>query len=213
MTIIAPSLLAANWNDINGEMKKLTHNAVKWIHFDVMDGNFVPATTYSPQQLKEVAKFDQFHFDVHLMVSNPIKQATAFANAGADSITFHIEATDNPQKVIDHIKSLNKKVGISLKPATSVDSVIPFLDQIDILLIMSVEPGKGGQGFIDGSLERISKFAKLKEKHNFLIEVDGGIKDFNAPDIIAAGADVLVAGSYIFNADDYNKNIDKMLKK
>ena len=213
MTIIAPSLLSADWNNIDSEMQKLHHKAIKWIHFDVMDGVFVPNTTYTPEQLKMVSKYDQFHFDIHLMVADPITKASEYGKCGANSITFHIESTREPQKVIDHIKSMGLKVGISLKPNTPISAVLPYLEQIDILLIMCVEPGKGGQSFIKGSVERTKEFAKLKKEYNFLIEIDGGVKDFNAQEIIEAGADVLVAGSYIFSSSDYNQAVDNLLKK
>ncbi len=212
MTIIAPSLLAADWSDIDKEIEQLTHPSIKWVHFDVMDGKFVPAITYNPEQMKQVSKHTRFHHDVHLMVVDPITQAKKYAAAGAKSITFHYEAAECVKTTIQEIKKLGVQVGISLKPNTDAKLIKPYLNDIDILLVMSVEPGKGGQGFIKGSLERIAEFAKLKNNHNFIIAVDGGIKDFNSKEIIEAGADVLVVGSYIFGSKNYNKAVNKLIK-
>lgn len=211
MVIIAPSLLAANWNKIDDEIKQIKHPNVKWIHFDIMDGHFVPNKTYSPNQLLNLSTKHKYYWDVHLMVKDPLNQATEFAKAGANLITFHFEATNDCQKIINHIKSLKCDVGISIKPLTDVKVLLPFLNQINVVLVMSVEPGKGGQKFIPNALEKIKFLKNQQNNNNFLIEVDGGVKDFNSNQIIQAGANVLVAGSYIFKSLDYYKQITKLL--
>ena len=209
--IIAPSLLAANWDDIDQEIIDIKHPHVKWIHFDVMDGKFVPNITYTPTHLQNLSSKHDYFWDVHLMVADPIKQAQQYAAVGANLLTFHYEATKDHLKVIETIKKLNCQVGISIKPQTKVEVLKPFLDLIDVVLVMSVEPGKGGQSFIPQSLDKIQTLKKWKDKHHFLIEVDGGIKDFNAKQVFKAGADVLVAGSFIFGSDNYYQEIDKLI--
>ena len=171
-----------------------------------MDNQFVPNLTIGPPVVKSLRPNTKKFLDVHMMVIEPEKLVEPFAIAGADSITFHIEATDDPQSVIDLIKASGTKVGISIKPATPLAEIEPYYDQIDLVLVMSVDPGFGGQGYLDGSTERVEKVKQiLIEKclqDRVLIEVDGGIKLHNAEEVINAGADVLVAGSAIFGADD-----------
>ncbi len=210
--IIAPSLLAANWKNIDQEIEKIKHPHVKWIHFDVMDGKFVPNITYTPKQLKAISKKHNYFWDVHLMVNNPIKEVKKYADAGANLLTFHYEATNNHHQVIEEIKKLNCKVGISIKPNTKVNLLKPLIKEIDVVLVMSVEPGKGGQSFIASSLDKIKTLKEWKQDHNFLIEVDGGIKDYNASEVFQAGADVLVAGSFIFGSKNYFNQINKLVK-
>jgi len=171
-----------------------------------MDNQFVPNLTIGPPVVKSIRPKTNKFLDVHMMVIEPEKLVEPFAKAGADLITFHIEATDDPQSVIDLIKSTGTQVGISIKPSTPLSDIEPFYDQVDLILVMSVEPGFGGQGYVDGSTERIRNIKKrLKEQclqDRVLIEVDGGIKLHNAKEAIDAGADVLVAGSAVFGADD-----------
>ena len=171
-----------------------------------MDNQFVPNLTIGPPVVKSLRSKTNKFLDVHMMVIEPEKLVEPFAKAGADMITFHIEATDNPQSVIDLIRSTGKQVGISLKPSTPVSEVEPFFEHIDLILVMSVEPGFGGQGYLDGSTERIQEIKqKLVEQclqDRVLIEVDGGIKLHNAKEVIDAGGDVLVAGSAIFGTED-----------
>ena len=190
-----------------------------YIHIDVMDNHFVPNLSIGPAVVKSIRSVSKTYFDVHLMVTNPRAIFDSFAKAGANGITFHIETVDNPGSLIDQIKFMNLEVGISLKPGTSLAQVTPFLDQINRVLIMSVEPGFGGQKFIKSSLDKIQQLnhalVKYGLKDRVEIEVDGGIKLENAQDVINAGADSLVVGSGIFKAQDPVKQLAafKLLQK
>ena len=203
---LAPSILSADFANLQLALSQCDEGGAHWIHVDVMDNQFVPNLTIGPPVVKSLRPNTKKFLDVHMMVIEPEKLVEPFARAGADSITFHIEATDDPQSVIDLIKSTGAKVGISIKPATPLAEIEPYYDQIDLVLVMSVDPGFGGQGYLDGSTERIEKVKQmLIEKcleDRVLIEVDGGIKLHNAEEVVNAGADVLVAGSAIFGADD-----------
>ena len=211
--IIAPSILSADFSHLQYALKRCDNGGAEYIHIDVMDNHFVPNLTIGPAVVKSIRPVSQKFFDVHLMVDKPKDFIQPFADAGADGITFHVEATDNPGHVIDLIRSANKQIGISLKPNTPISAVEPFLDQIDLLLIMSVEPGFGGQDYIDGSTNRINEIHnRLKElglREKVLIEVDGGIKLTNAKEVVDAGADILVAGSAIFRSKNPAKSIQK----
>ena len=203
---LAPSILSADFTNLKLALSQCDEGGAHWIHVDVMDNQFVPNLTIGPPVVKSLRPNTKKFLDVHMMVIEPEKLVEPFARAGADSITFHIEATDDPQSVIDLIKATGAKVGISIKPATPLAEIEPYYDQIDLVLVMSVDPGFGGQGYLDGSTERVEKVKQiLIEKclqDRVLIEVDGGIKLHNAEEVINAGADVLVAGSAIFGADD-----------
>ena len=203
---LAPSILSADFANLQLALSQCDEGGAHWIHVDVMDNQFVPNLTIGPPVVKSLRPNTKKFLDVHMMVIEPEKLVESFARAGADSITFHIEATDNPQSVIDLIKATGVKVGISIKPATPLAEIEPYYDQIDLVLVMSVDPGFGGQGYLDGSTERVEKVKQmLIEKcleDRVLIEVDGGIKLHNAEEVVNAGADVLVAGSAIFGADD-----------
>ncbi len=203
---LAPSILSADFTNLKLALSQCDEGGAHWIHVDVMDNQFVPNLTIGPPVVKSLRPNTKKFLDVHMMVIDPEKLVEPFARAGADSITFHIEATDDPQSVIDLIKATGTKVGISIKPATPLAEIEPYYDQIDLVLVMSVDPGFGGQGYLDGSTERVEKVKQiLIEKclqDRVLIEVDGGIKLHNAEEVINAGADVLVAGSAIFGADD-----------
>ena len=203
---LAPSILSADFTNLKLALSQCDEGGAHWIHVDVMDNQFVPNLTIGPPVVKSLRPNTKKFLDVHMMVIEPEKLVGPFARAGADSITFHIEATDDPQSVIDLIKATGTKVGISIKPATSLAEIEPYYDQIDLVLVMSVDPGFGGQGYLDGSTERVEKVKQiLIEKclqDRVLIEVDGGIKLHNAEEVINAGADVLVAGSAIFGVDD-----------
>ena len=203
---LAPSILSADFANLQLALSQCDEGGAHWIHVDVMDNQFVPNLTIGPPVVKSLRPNTKKFLDVHMMVIEPEKLVESFARAGADSITFHIEATDDPQSVIDLIKATGVKVGISIKPATPLAEIEPYYDQIDLVLVMSVDPGFGGQGYLDGSTERVEKVKQmLIEKcleDRVLIEVDGGIKLHNAEEVVNAGADVLVAGSAIFGADD-----------
>ena len=203
---LAPSILSADFTNLKLALSQCDEGGAHWIHVDVMDNQFVPNLTIGPPVVKSLRPNTKKFLDVHMMVIEPEKLVEPFAIAGADSITFHIEATDDPQSVIDLIKASGTKVGISIKPATPLAEIEPYYDQIDLVLVMSVDPGFGGQGYLDGSTERVEKVKQiLIEKslqNRVLIEVDGGVKLHNAEEVINAGADVLVAGSAIFGADD-----------
>ena len=203
---LAPSILSADFANLQLALSQCDEGGAHWIHVDVMDNQFVPNLTIGPPVVKSLRPNTKKFLDVHMMVIDPEKLVEPFARAGADSITFHIEATDDPQSVIDLIKATGAKVGISIKPATPLAEIEPYYDQIDLVLVMSVDPGFGGQGYLDGSTERIEKVKQmLIEKclqDRVLFEVVGGIKLHNAEEVIIAGANVLVAGSAIFGADD-----------
>ena len=203
---LSPSILSADFSNLQLALDQCRDGGAPWIHVDVMDNQFVPNLTIGPPVVKSLRFKTEKILDVHMMVVEPEKLVEPFAKAGADIITFHIEATSDPQGVIDLIRSTGKEVGISLKPSTPISSIEPYFDQIDLILVMSVDPGFGGQGYIEGSTERIKEIKqKLIEQclqDRVLIEVDGGIKLHNAKEVVDAGADVLVAGSAIFGTDD-----------
>ncbi len=203
---LAPSILSADFADLQSALSQCEDGGAHWIHVDVMDNQFVPNLTIGPPVVKSLRPKTNKFLDVHMMVIEPEKLVEQFAKAGADLITFHIEATDDPKSVIDLIKSTSTQVGISIKPSTPLSNIEPYYDQIDLILVMSVEPGFGGQGYINGSTERIQAVKqKLNEmclQDRVLIEVDGGIKLHNAKEIIDAGANVLVAGSAVFRTED-----------
>ena len=209
---ISPSILSADFSQLGIEIKRLEAAGADLIHVDVMDGHFVPNLTIGPSIIKSLRKFTKIPFDVHLMISPVHKYIKDYADAGADIITIHPEATDNLLESIKLIKSLNKKAGVSLNPKTSLDKLYPVINEIDLILIMSVKPGFGGQTFI---LETIDKIKALKIKLNELnlkieIEVDGGINFENSQSIIKSGADILVSGTTIFKSNEGNikKNIE-----
>ena len=203
---LSPSILSADFSNLQLALDQCSEGGAPWIHVDVMDNQFVPNLTIGPPVVKSLRSKTQKFLDVHMMVIDPEKLVEPFAKAGADMITFHIEAAADPLGIIDLIRSSGTQVGISLKPSTPVSDIEPFFDKIDLILVMSVEPGFGGQGYIDGSTERIIEIKqKLTEQclqDRVLIEVDGGIKLHNAKEVVDAGADVLVAGSAIFDTDD-----------
>ena len=209
---ISPSILSADFSQLGNEIKRLNKAGADMIHVDVMDGHFVPNLTIGPPVIKALKKNSSIPFDVHLMISPVHEYIEAYADAGADIITIHPEATENLQQSIDRIKKFKKKVGVSLNPKTEVDVIKEFLNQIDLVLIMSVNPGFGGQKFMPEVLSKVKKLADIrnKEKLAFDIEIDGGINFDNSKLAIAAGANILVSGTTIFKSNDGNikKNID-----
>ena len=209
---ISPSILSADFSQLGNEIKRLEEGGADMIHVDVMDGHFVPNLTIGPPVIKALRKQCSVKFDVHLMISPVHKYIEAYSDAGADIITIHPEATENLEESILKIKSLNKKVGVSLNPETKIDLIVNYLEKIDLVLIMSVHPGFGGQKFMPEVLEKIKKLDKIKaqEKLNFDIEIDGGINFDNSKLAIEAGANILVSGTTIFKNNDGNikNNID-----
>lgn len=207
---IAPSILSADFSQLGEEIRRITEAGADYIHVDVMDGHFVPNITIGPCVVKSIRSYTHLPFDVHLMISPVIPYLEGFALAGADIITIHAEAEIHLDKAIQAIKSLGKKVGISLVPSTSPDVLRYLLQDIDLILVMSVNPGFGGQTFLSSQLKKITEIKTLiKESgRDILLEVDGGINSDNAQMVIEAGADILVAGSAIFgSSEDYSENI------
>jgi ribulose-phosphate 3-epimerase len=208
--IIAPSILSADFGKLVDSIEVV--NEAEWLHVDVMDGHFVPNISLGPVVVKGLRKYTSQVLDTHLMISDPLKYAKEFVNAGSDRITFHIETVDDPKYVIDMLHEMNVAVGVSIKPKTSVKaikSILPFIDQV---LVMSVEPGFGGQTFMPSALDKIKELAMLKKtmNPNLLIAVDGGINAETGQACKEAGANVLIAGSYIFKADNPKKAMDSL---
>ena len=209
---ISPSILSADFSQLGKEIKRLEEGGADMIHVDVMDGHFVPNLTIGPPVIKSLKKHSSILFDVHLMISPVHKYIEAYADAGADIITIHPEATDDINLSISKIKQLNKRVGVSLNPETKVDLIVKHLNKIDLVLIMSVNPGFGGQKFMPEVLKKIKELKKLQNEKglNFDIEIDGGINFENSKEAIEAGANILVSGTTIFksNNGDIKKNIE-----
>ena len=211
---ISPSILSADFSQLGNEIKRLEKGGADLIHVDVMDGHFVPNLTIGPPVIKVLRQYSTLPFDVHLMISPVHKYIKDYAEAGADIITIHPEATENIESSVSLIKKLNKKIGLSLNPDTSIEIIEKFLSSIDLVLIMSVYPGFGGQKFIPNIVNKIKKLKSIKEKQNlkFDIEVDGGINLDNSKLVVKAGANILVSGTTIFKNNNGNikKNIETL---
>ena len=210
MPIIAPSLLSANFLNLENEFKMLNSSKAAWIHLDIMDGLFVPNLSFGIPIVAQCRKVSNKIFDVHLMISNPEKYIQSFKEAGANNISFHIEVCPNPISTINLIKQYGMKVGLAINPDTPIETIFPYLNEIDLVCIMSVYPGFGGQLFIETTYQKIRILKEYIVKNSFstLIEVDGGVTVENAPQIIEAGADILVAGNTVFKSKNPLETID-----
>ena len=215
--IVSPSVLGADFLHFEDEVNKIINAGMTWIHFDVMDGHFVKNVSFGSLFLKKICKNIDLVKDVHIMIENPLANVEKFKECGADYLTFHYEACKDDAEVfqvIDKIHECGMKAGISIKPKTPVAKIYPFLHSLDLVLVMSVEPGLGGQKFIDLSLTKISLLrSKIDEERvNVLISVDGGVNDQTGPDCLKVGADILVVGQYLFGHEDFVERYQKLIK-
>jgi len=205
--LIAPSILSADFSKLGQEIKDVEKAGANWIHVDVMDGHFVPNITMGPVVVKSIRSVTKLPLDVHLMIKNPKEHIESFAKAGSDIITFHIEAEEDPREIVKLIRYFKKKVGVSIRPKTDLKSLDPVLPMVDMILVMTVEPGFGGQEFMFDCLPKIEELRKIFKKD---IEVDGGINESTASEVRNKGANILVAGTSVFGAKDYANAIIKL---
>ena len=214
MAIVSPSILSADFGKLGADCRMVLDAGAQMLHYDVMDGHFVPNISFGVPVLKSLHKnLPDAFYDVHLMISHPLQYAEAFIKAGATLYNFHLECEDDIQQTLDAVKALGCKTGLTIKPGTAPEALAPYLDQLDLVLVMSVEPGFGGQSFMPHSIDKIRELRALADKcrPDLTIEVDGGISAVNAGILFAAGAEVLVAGSSVFGAENPCEAIDKML--
>lgn len=209
MYILAPSLLAADFNILGQQIRETEESGAQYLHIDVMDGIFVPSISFGMPLITSIRGTSRQFFDVHLMIVNPERYIKEFVECGADGITFHLEAVGDAEKIIEEIHAAGVQVGISIKPGTPIEKVYPYLDKVETVLVMSVEPGFGGQPFIPESYERIRKLRDYIDEHHYpvKIEVDGGVGKKNVREVIGAGADICVAGSAVFKKRSISVNI------
>ena len=205
--LIAPSILSADFSRLAEEIKAVENSGADWLHIDVMDGHFVPNITIGPVVVKSIRPVTEMPFDVHLMIARPREYIESFAKAGSDIITFHIEAEDDPIEIIRLIKYFKKKAGVSIRPKTDISVIEKILPMVDMVLVMTVEPGFAGQSFMYDCLPKVTSLRKIFAKD---IQVDGGLNDLTVSDAIKAGANVIVAGSSVFGAKDYAGAIKKL---
>ncbi len=213
--IIAPSILSADFADLKGELRRCLRAKCTWIHVDVMDGHFVPNMTIGPPVLRSLRPLSKrFFFDSHLMIERPMRHVKSFADAGSDLITIHSETVGSVRRAVRAVKRAGPMVGVSIKPRTALANIEPILDEVDLVLVMTVEPGFGGQELIPNTLNKVRRLALLREENklNFHIQVDGGITHQTAPLAAAAGANVLVAGSYVFQGRSLAQNVERLVK-
>ncbi len=210
--LIAPSILAADYGHLNKDLEMLNNSQADWVHVDVMDGVFVPNISFGQMLVKQMHKVSKLPLDVHLMIVEPEKYVESFKDCGADTITFHLEATNHAHRLAQHLKSMGVKAGVALNPQTSVHNLDDILEDVDMVCLMSVNPGFGGQKFIYRTLDKIRKLkSKIIERNlDVKIEIDGGVGLQNAEVILKAGADVLVAGSSVFKSENPNQTIERL---
>jgi len=213
MVTVSPSILSADFSKLEEEIKSVEKAGAEWLHIDVMDGHFVPNITIGPPVVKSIRKVTDMFFDVHLMIENPDKYVKPFADAGADGITFHIESNADPMRTIEMIKNAGCKAGISLNPPTPIDRIRDLISHVDLVLVMSVNPGFSGQKFIPDVVQKIEWLRKQIDKNNYkiLIEVDGGVNKETGEIAKKAGADVLVAGNFVFKNESYEQAIKDLI--
>lgn len=211
--LIAPSLLSADFSRLASEVHEVEKAGADWLHLDIMDGHFVPNITVGPLVVRALRPLTELPLDCHLMVAEPEKWIAPFAQAGADCITIHVEAAQDPSGLLKQIRALGCKAGVSLNPATPLSAIEKFLGQVDLVLVMSVNPGFGGQKFIESTLSKIERLSDIREKRGFLIEVDGGVNSSNIASLHKAGTDIFVAGNSVFGEKDRNKAIKELRSK
>ena len=213
MRIVAPSILSADFGNLERDIKMVDRSEAEWVHIDVMDGVFVPNISFGYPVMKPIRKATSKVLDVHLMIVEPERYVKRFVEAGADYVTFHHEACADPRATIAEIKAAGAKAGVSIKPATPAEAVFDYLAEVDMVLVMSVEPGFGGQSFMPDSLDKVRALRKEIDAkgYNCLIEIDGGISEKNAREVYEAGVDVIVAGSSVFGAENQEEAISKIL--
>ena len=212
MKLLAPSMLACNFGDLKNEIKMVNDSKANWFHIDVMDGVFVPNISFGTPIMNVLKKYAKKPLDVHLMIVNPDKYLEKFAELGSEVLTVHLEACNHLHRTVQKIKSLKMKAGVAINPHTPVSSLESIITEVDLVCVMSVNPGFGGQSFIDSTFQKVKDLKLLIEKHksNALIEIDGGVNSKNAKKLSEQGADVLVAGSYVFKSDNPTNTINNL---